>query len=484
MIVGWYLTDAQVGTYALAVGIIGVTAIWRTGGFAQILPSLRPQEFDSAVPPQFAWAAAWSFASAAITMLVAERLDLIGDLVDTSGADGLQPVLWVFAARCLLIPMALLGRGRLATEHRFIPLAKADAAFSLIRVVVTWAIARSGGGALALAIPNALQFAGDIAVAALLGAYRRTDFSLKLPPAKTVAQALAWPFFLAILASTRTDVTFLVISIAMPASSLGVFYFAYQLSNQPTVFLSASLPSVLGAMVARNRGSEEAERNSVERVLRGAMLFVPVTTMAVAAIFPAMERLIWDGKWSDAAVPIALLSVSATFSAVSGLLSGPLFGLARFQEAFWFDVLRLTGVLSGALAGVVLGLRSSTGTDLLVSSAGGVAFGVTISSIIQICWISRIFGITLADTGQILAFGPALAGLTAMASHSIGASLTLSAGIEGYFERNLFEMAVVATVYTALIALAIRFTAETVLRETLSLLPSRYRNWAHRLLQL
>ena len=34
VIVGWYLTEEQVGTFAVAIGIMGVTALFRAGGTA------------------------------------------------------------------------------------------------------------------------------------------------------------------------------------------------------------------------------------------------------------------------------------------------------------------------------------------------------------------------------------------------------------------------------------------------------------------
>ena len=42
VVVGFYLTEAQVGTYAIAVGVLGVTALMRGGGAALYLPTIKP----------------------------------------------------------------------------------------------------------------------------------------------------------------------------------------------------------------------------------------------------------------------------------------------------------------------------------------------------------------------------------------------------------------------------------------------------------
>lgn len=484
VIIGWYLTEAQVGTYALSLGIVGVTTLWRTGGLAQVLPSLRAPEFSASSGPLLAWGSACSTVSAAITAIVASRSDLLARWIDTSGADGLPAVLWVFALRSLLIPTALLGRARLNAEHRFVELAKADGAFSIIRVIVTWVIASQGGGALALAIPIVLQFAMDIAVAAILGGYRRADFQWRWPDVRAILPSLGWPFLLAILASARTDANFLLISLALPASALGVFYFSFQLANQPTMFLSSTLQSVLGALVAKSRGVRDLERLNVERVLRMSMLFVPITTMAVASLFVPLERLAWSGKWEAAAIPIVLLSVSSTFATVSGLLAGPLLGLARYKEIVWFDILRLTGMVSGAAIGAAAASAVDDERSAVITASAGVAIGVSASSIAQLLWAARAFGIKRSEFLQTLLFGPTLAALTALAASSIGSSIAVSMNLGQGRVRDFAEFVAVSLVYTLLIVLSVRFTAENVLRESTMLLPARLRKTVERLLRL
>jgi hypothetical protein len=376
---------------------------------------------------------------------------------------------------------------RLAVDHRFVGLARLDSVNAVARLAITWVAAAMGGGTLALALPYTLQSCIEAAGAIGMGGVRRSDFRPSTIPFRTVASMLAWPFALAILNSIRADISFLIIGLAIPASALGVFYFAFQMANQPTMLLASSLQNVLAPMLARDRGSKSAERDGMGRVFSGAMLFVPVTTMAAASFFPAGERLIWGGKWASATTGLYFLCVGATYATVAALLLGPLLGLQRFRAATAFETLKLVGTIGGALLGAALLPTVARGavaaTPMTVISAA-VGFGITVTSLAQLFWIARRFDLPRTETIRNLLYGPALAGLTAVAAQSIGTSIVQSAGIGGGRLAAAIELTSIAVTYLLLITLAIRFTAEGTLRETVLALPPRARQVAERLFQL
>ena len=155
--------------------------------------------------------------------------------------EGLPAVLCVLAVRSFVYPIALVGRMRLSVDHRFVGLARLDSVNAVARLAITWVAAAMGGGTLALALPYTLQSCIEAAGAIGMGGVRRSDFRPSTIPFRTVASMLAWPFALAILNSIRADISFLIIGLAIPASALGVFYFAFQLANQPTMLLALSL---------------------------------------------------------------------------------------------------------------------------------------------------------------------------------------------------------------------------------------------------
>jgi O-antigen/teichoic acid export membrane protein len=486
-IVGIYLSEEQVGTYAIALGIIGVTGIWRSGGAATFLPSVKPSEFDDWARPALRWASTFQIATALLTVALALRTEVLPASLRAQALEGLPAVLCVLAVRSFVFPIALVGRMRLAVDHRFVGLARLDSVNAVARLAITWVAAAMGGGTLALALPYTLQSCIEAAGAIGMGGVRRSDFRPSTIPFRTVASMLAWPFALAILNSIRADISFLIIGLAIPASALGVFYFAFQMANQPTMLLASSLQNVLAPMLARDRGSKSAERDGMGRVFSGAMLFVPVTTMAAASFFPAGERLIWGGKWASATTGLYFLCVGATYATVAALLLGPLLGLQRFRAATAFEALKLVGTIGGALLGAALLPTVARGavaaTPMTVISAA-VGFGITVTSLAQLFWIARRFDLPRTETIRNLLYGPALAGLTAVAAQSIGTSIVQSAGIGGGRLAAAIELTSIAVTYLLLITLAIRFTAEGTLRETVLALPPRARQVAERLFQL
>jgi hypothetical protein len=77
---------------------------------------------------------------------------------------------------------------------------------------------------------------------------------------------------------------------------------------------------------------------------------------------------------------------------------------------------------------------------------------------------------------RMLAFGPMLATLTAVAAQSIGHSLVTTLALAGGRLGAAIELGTVCSVYGVLIIMAIRFSAEGTLRDTVSVLPARMRD--------
>lgn len=488
VIVGIFLTDAQVGEWAVAIGILGVTGVWRNGGSATYFPSLKPERFDDMSGRLFAWAAAFGGATSVVTCLFALSIPFLPTAFDSYRAPSLAPALLLLAARAAIHPVALLGRMRLLVLHQFTPVARLDALLAVLRVGMTWIVAREGGGALALAIPYAAATGFEAICLALMGGFIRSDFDPRTWKLRGLGTLLAWPLAMAVLGSIRGEIAFLLIGLTIPAAALGVFYFAFQLANQPTMMIGGALQNILAPMLARDRGSTEAERAGVERILAGSMLFVPITTMAAASFFPTAELLLWNGKWASASASLYWLCAAGTYTTVATLLVGPLVGLQRFKAAAGFEFLKMIGMMLGVLAGAVI-VRTAPasefwGMSLLTTISACVSVGMAASAVAQILWVARAYHLGTADTLRHLCFGPALSALTAIAATSIASSLNTSLGITHKRTEALWELATIAFTYLALITLAVRFTAESTLRDTLMALPRQIANPIRRVLFL
>lgn len=116
--------------------------------------------------------------------------------------------------------------------------------------------------------------------------------------------------------------------------------------------------------------------------------------------------------------------------------------------------------------------------------AACVAAGMVITSIAQLFWVAKAYHFAVPDTLRNLAFGPTLAGLTAIASQSIGHSIFTSMGLPPGRGSALVEFTAISITYLLLIMLAVRFTAEPILRDTVEALPAPAKAIARRLFAL
>jgi hypothetical protein len=248
------------------------------------------------------------------------------------------------------------------------------------------------------------------------------------------------------------------------------------------------LQNVLAPFLARDRGNRIAEQAGMERVFAGAMLFVPITTVATASFFPTLELMVWGGKWSAINAGLYFLCIGATYATIAGILTGPLLGLQRFKAVAGFEVGKMAGTIGGAVLGALLVWLDSTNSTpryepiTVICVTTGAA--MTIASIAQLVWIMRQYQVSPRDMVQHLTFGPALALLTALAAQSIGHSIQESMALsEGRLGAGL-EFIAVATIYCTLIILGVRFTAEETLRATVDVLPAPARRFLHRVFVL
>jgi len=487
-IVGWYLTEEQVGTYAFALGVMGITSLFRGGGVALYLPSVKPDEIDGKVPKFLVWSSMFMWGSGLATIAVALSATSLSARFPNFGLDGLRMTLLLLAARQFLAPFAIVARIRVSVQRRFTDLARADSFNAILRIAMTWIVAREGGGVLALAIPYVAQTLIEVIAIGTLGGLRRSDLRFRGISLRQVGAILLWPLIAGAMMSIRSDVVYLILGIAIPAAALGVFYFAFQLANQPTMLLAGALQNVLAPYQAEDRGNREAERLGMERVFSGSMLFVPVTTIATASLFPSLEALIWGGRWASAQGCLMYLCIGATYSTVSALMTGPLIGLRRFRALTMFEATKIVGTVGGGVVGaafIAWGDEGPFGTAsdaTIVGACVGIAMGAV--AVAQLAWIMRRVGSSAGDIGRNLLFGPMLALLTALASQSIGHSIRESFGLPAGRLGAAVELASVGFVYCGLIMLAIRFTAEPTLRETIGVLPAPAARVINRLLGL
>jgi O-antigen/teichoic acid export membrane protein len=498
IILGLYLTSQDFGLYATALGILGLTACMRAGGVATYLPSMKPEEYDREAGRLFGWAAICMATGASITSAVAQPV------ANWYGQPMLAWVLWILAARNLVTLMSLQARMRMAIDLRFRELAVLDTVIAVSKLglacLLAWWLDETPEAVLALAVPYAASACIEFAYCIPASGVRIRHFTPKPKRLIQTAKQLRWPLALAVLISVNSQTNFVVISLITPVAAVGWIYFAYQLASQPMTLLASGLTNVFAPIMARERGNPAKERETITRVFSGAMLLVPFFFFGATAVFPAAEELVYRGRWEPANWPFFFLSVGFCFATATGVLTGSLLGLRRFQTLTGFEAMRAIGLIGGAFIGfgacLLLGLdfralpssQQTASADLrtaivVISAATGAS--VAIMAITQLWLIMRQYRMPTVDFARNIAFGPLVALLTMVAAQSVGNSVTLSIhpGALSATQLAVVQLLLTTVTYATVTLICVRFLAEETLRRTVEVLPKGFQPAVRRVLR-
>lgn len=488
VIVGLYLTESQVGAFALALGINGFCCLLRSGGASYYLPTLRSHRFDHDGGRYFLWGSVFAGAGGLLSVMSAAALPGIPWLRSAAEAPGLASSLILLGVRHWTMPITLLARSRMAVNLRFGELAKLDTANALLRLAVTWACAYAGLGALALVIPLLVSSVAEALYCSCAAGLTRDSFRWKGASLREMSHGMGWPMAIASLTSLGLQCHFLIIGAMVPVNALGIFYFALQLTLQPVMVVGLAFQSVFAPLLAQHRGHREAECDLITRVFMGSMLLVPVTTISIGGLFPLVERLIWHGKWADANVPIAWLSLGATFSTATAVLVGPLLGARHFRALAGIELSRALGIFGGAaVGGVVATLVPEQDHPMLQPASlvgASTALGMTVTSIGQLVRVMAHFGLAPSDIATHIIHGPAISMLAMVGALSLAESAAASFPMPPGAAGAAIELAIASAAFGAVVLLAFRTLAESTVRAVAEILPGPYRPLYDRIMLL
>lgn len=489
VVCGWYLTDRDFGTFAVALGVLGVTSVLRSGGASAVLPSIPANRFAHDAPPQFWWSVYFLVPSGVLLVVAAAWSTELCERFGGADSDSLRSALLLLALRQFLTPLSQLGRAKLAVDHRFGDLAMLDTSSSIARLLLTIGLAVGGTGTLALTLPYAIQPVYDLAWLACIRESRPWAVRFAAPNWRSQLSTMRWPVCIAIGQAMNQQLMLLVISVFVPVNILGNYYFTVQLATQPLVLLPSALQNVLSPLAASQRVALGSAADLMKSVLSGSMLFAPITTLAVASAFPSAEAVIWSGKWAEAAPSVFLISIGVAFATAASLSASVSAGEQDFKTAAITEISRgmLTIAFTSTAAIMISrGWRGPVSARLSDTTVLSLAFtaGLIVSSLSQLRSAAIRARIDRAEFARILSFGPLLALLTAIAAQSLGHSTRNTLGIPEGRTGAAVELFVVTSTYAGLVLLAVRFTAESTLRDTVRLLPQPVATRVSRVLRL
>lgn len=476
--VGVNLTPKEVAVYAMAIGVMSIAWAWQDLG-VEDLNSHAAREADRPAAAVRLLLIASGAISATVLLGLAAIATHEEQWLQSRGFARLPTVLSVMALRPLLAPLASLGQMNLRARGLSNKVHFAKASSAMASQLLVCVIAALEGGVMALVVPYAIRPLLETLVLTAAGAFEPSS-ERSASRIREAARVLAVPAIVTMVGSVRSGAPLLAIGLAIPAEGLGVLFFAWQIATVPRLLLTGTFRLSAIAEFSKTSHSRTLERDTFERLLAVATLFVPAITLAFACTFPSLEHAIFDSAWTRAIPAVVAFSVAVTFSGIAEITTQ--WPRAKHRLA---DELASFVIVSLCTAASIVWLKAkptgSETTDSVVTVAAvGASAGITLASLRKIL-ISAAARLDLGDALRMLVLGPALAGLSAIASRSVGHSFIDSLQLSASRLVGLAEFAITIVIYLTLMVLAIRFTAESTLRELLTILPPALQKWIQRL---
>lgn len=454
--IGFLLTPEDYGAFAVALGVLMFTGLFRAGGVWMVLGSIPTEEFRDRAPPIF-WVGVFI---GGIACVVTTVTSLTGTVSQTPGS---QLALLVLGFQFALLPLQQIAQMKLGGEHGYGPIAWTVMTCSVLKFVVSITAAWMGFGPLALALP---QVIGTVIEAIFYARAARLDrgyFRFRFPEFRRALLNQLPVLPIAALSSINTQGDYFIGSLFLSTASLGLYSFAYQIASQPYMVLTMGLQRVL---VPRSAAAlTTSERSEYLSGMATTVFFaVPAVCIGLGISFPSIERVVWGGRWESATELVTILCVGLSGPLALAILVTPLLAVRRYSIVLVTEAIRAVSVLGGgALGSMVLAKSSWVAADPL-SEAKGLALGVclvtTVSSIGTGTWLLAAAGLRLRPMAESLLVGPAACALAGYGSWSVAHSLVRS--FDSLGSRG--GAAVVATITLVLYAL--------ILIGALQLLPS------------
>jgi hypothetical protein len=380
----------------------------------------------------------------------------------------------------------VLPRAKMIAGLRLRETSILDAVTGFMKFASTWALARENFGPIALAIPTLFAQAIEAVWTWSRSGISLSGLRVSGPWLKSTFLEMRLPLVMALMVTLNTQTDTLVASAFVPAAAIGLYYFASQLAAQPSNLVGNSLRALFTATTAQVRGDRLKEDASIQVVFSGAMVFMPLVTMAIPAVFQSLERCVWQGKWADSHFPVLLLSATLVYPTALQLVAAPIAGLRDWKLAIRLDALRaLAKIVPAAIGGVCIlwfELDAAASGLVLAAAVGGASALVSSVELIRI--LSRtgmprhtiIYELYATPLAALLS-AVATAGLAHSAFEALRAVLgdRAAAGV---------ECVIAATTYSMLAMILLRFGYTATLERLVGALPEFMRTPARRLFVL
>ncbi len=253
---------------------------------------------------------------------------------------------------------AVVPAGLLQRDLRFRALAGVEVCRAFAAAVVAAALALGGFGYWTFGLA---ELGGTTAATLAILATRRQPVAWPRPArlarvatfsVRTLVDRVAWYTYL--------NADFLLVGRLLQRQALGVYTFAWTLTNLPVEKITALVSHVSPAYFSALQDDRAGLRRYVLALTEGLATLALPMTVGLALVADDFVALAFGAKWQGAVVPIRLLAVSMAWRAVAPVLHNALLmlGDARFLMyqglacALTFPAAFYAGLRMGGLAGL------------------------------------------------------------------------------------------------------------------------------------
>lgn len=348
VVLGWYCSHSDFGLYALAASVAGLFGVFRNLGVQQVLIQ-KSTQFQRLQGPAF-WLSLTVNSAVAVVITVAAT-----PVAAFYKNPEIAHLLWVIAASIPLAGACVTLRARLMSSLRFRTVARIGITSTMLRHGLSIVLAITGWGPMSFVVP--LPIVAVYELTAMHLATRESPW-LQRPTRKSWKELTSsgkWIVVVALGDLLLSHGDYFGLGFVASAAVVGVYFFAFQLSSQILGALVGNLQVVLFPALAQLSSDRLRFSAAYVRAMRTIMVLVAPVTLLLALGMPALEHLVWKGRWAAAVIVVQIVCVALPLRSV-GIVNGSVFlGQGAFRGYAVLSVLDGLANVAAAVIGATLG---------------------------------------------------------------------------------------------------------------------------------
>jgi len=282
--IGLLLSPEDYGAFAVALGVLMFTGLFRAGGVWMVLGSIPSGEFKHRAPPVF-WVGTMIGCVGCVITAVAS---ITG--IGVTEVPGSSLALIVLGMQFVLLPIQQMAQMKLGGKNGFGAIAATVLTCSVVKLIVSVTVAWFGFGPLALALPQVLSTLIEAMFYSRAAKLDRSYFHFKPAEVWSALKHHLPVLSITALNSINSQGDYFIGSLFLTTTSLGLYSFAYQIASQPYMVLTMALQRVL---VPRSAASLTSAQHIDYLAGMATTVFfaVPTVCIGLGISFPAIERV-------------------------------------------------------------------------------------------------------------------------------------------------------------------------------------------------